>query len=70
MSVKLLVIVIICVKRYPSKYCLMQGRCVICSDLKFEEKKYLKIRITTFKDACVKFVLIVNCPLPYYRGAS
>jgi len=29
MSVKLLVIVIIVFKRYPSTYCLMQGRCFI-----------------------------------------
>jgi len=32
MSVKLLVIVIIVFKRYPSTYCLMQGSCFICSD--------------------------------------
>ena len=36
MSVKLLVIVIIDVKRYPSAYCLMKGSCFICSDLKCE----------------------------------
>jgi len=28
MSVKLLVIVIIVFKRYPSTYCCMQGRCL------------------------------------------
>jgi len=32
-SVKLLLIVIIVFKRYPSTYCLMQGRCFFCSDL-------------------------------------
>jgi len=32
MSVKLLVIVIIDFKHYPSTYCLMQGSCAICSD--------------------------------------
>jgi len=32
MSVKLFVIVIVVFKRYPSTYCLMQGRCFICSD--------------------------------------
>ena len=31
-SVKLLVIVIIAFKRYPSTYCLVQGRCFICGD--------------------------------------
>jgi len=31
-SVKLLVIVIIDFKRYPSTYCLTQGRCFICSN--------------------------------------
>ena len=31
MSVKLLAIVIIDFKRYPSTYCLMQGGCSICS---------------------------------------
>jgi len=36
MSVKLLVIVIIVLKRFPSTYCLMQGSCFIYSDLKFE----------------------------------
>ena len=47
-SVRLLVIVIIDFKRYPSTYSLMQGRCFICS--KFEKKKniYPKIRITYF----------------------
>jgi len=34
MSVKLLVIVIIVFKRYPSTYCLIQGSCFICFDLK------------------------------------
>jgi len=33
MSVKLLVIVIIDFKHYPSTYCLMQGSCFICSIL-------------------------------------
>jgi len=33
-SVKLLIIVIIVFKRYPSTYCLMQGSCFICSDFK------------------------------------
>jgi len=28
----MLVIVIIVFKRYPSRYCLMQGSCFICSD--------------------------------------
>jgi len=32
MSVKLFVIVIIDFYRYPSTYCLMQGRCFICSN--------------------------------------
>jgi len=32
-SVKLLVIVIIDFKSYPSTYCLMQGSCFICSNL-------------------------------------
>jgi len=32
MSVKLLVIVIIVFKSYPSAYCLMQGNCFICSN--------------------------------------
>jgi len=32
MSIKLLVIVIIVFKRYPSTNCLMQGSCFICSD--------------------------------------
>ena len=47
-SVRLLVIVIIYFKRYPSTYSLMQGRCFICN--KFEKLKniYLKIRITSF----------------------
>jgi len=31
-SVKLLVIVIIGFQRYPSTYCLMQGRYVFCSN--------------------------------------
>jgi len=31
-SVKLLVIVIIVFKSYPSTYCLIRGRCVICSN--------------------------------------
>ena len=35
-SVKLLVTVIIDFERYPSTYCLKQGRCFICSDLKFD----------------------------------
>jgi len=35
--VKLLVIVIIDFKRYPSTYCLMQGRCFICNN--FEKLK-------------------------------
>jgi len=34
MSVKLLVIAIIEFKRYPSTFCLMQGRCFICSNVK------------------------------------
>jgi len=34
MSVKLLVIVTIVFKHYPSTYCLMQGRCFICSKFK------------------------------------
>jgi len=29
----LLLIVIIYFKRYPDTYCLMQGRCIICSNL-------------------------------------
>jgi len=33
MSVKLLVIVIIGLKRYPSTYCLMQSKCFISSNL-------------------------------------
>jgi len=32
-SVKLLFIVIIDFKCYPSTYCLMQGRCFICSNI-------------------------------------
>jgi len=32
MSVKLVVIVIVDFKRYPSTYRLMQGRCFICSN--------------------------------------
>jgi len=32
LSVKLLVIVIIVPKHYPSTYCLMQGSCFICSN--------------------------------------
>jgi len=32
MSVKLLVIVFIVFKYNPSKYCLMQGSCFVCSD--------------------------------------
>ena len=49
--IKLLVIVIIDYKRYPSIYCLMQYRCFICS--KYELRKhiiYLNIRITTFNN--------------------
>ena len=48
-SVKLLVIVIVVFKRYPSTYCLMQGSCVICGNLKKLKRIYLKIRIPTFK---------------------
>jgi len=32
MSVKMLVIVIIVLNRYPSTYCLMQGSCFPCSN--------------------------------------
>ena len=39
MSVKLLVIVIIVFKSYPSTYCLMQGSCFVCN--------YNQIRIRT-----------------------
>ena len=46
-SVKLLVIVIIYFKRYPSTYCLMQGRCFILATYK---NIYFKIRVTSFKD--------------------
>ena len=42
MSVKLLVIVIIVLKCYPSTYCLMQGS-LFCSDLKFEKKNSSKL---------------------------
>jgi len=34
--VKLFVIVIIVLKPYPSTYCLMQGSCFICRNLRFE----------------------------------
>jgi len=34
MSVKLLVLVVIVFKRYPSTYCLMQGSWFSCSDFK------------------------------------
>ena len=48
-SVKLLVIVIVVFKRYPSTYCLMQGSCFICSNIEKLKRKYLKIRVTAFK---------------------
>jgi len=48
MSVKLLVIVIIDFKHFPSTYCVMQGSCFISSDF---QNFYFKIRITTFKDS-------------------
>jgi len=46
---KLLVINMIDCKRYPSTYCLMQGRCFICSNFQNLKNIYLKIRINTFK---------------------
>jgi len=42
MSDKLLVIVIIVFKHYPSTYCLMQGSCFICSNVL--KKYFLKTR--------------------------
>ena len=41
-SVKLLAIVIIVFKRYPSTHCSMQGSCVICSKIQNLEKKTLQ----------------------------
>jgi len=38
-SVKLFVIGIIDFQRYPSRYCLMQGRYFICSNFKKLQKK-------------------------------
>jgi len=46
---KLLVINMIDFKRYPSTYCLMQGRCFICSNFQNWKNIYLKIRPTTYK---------------------
>jgi len=43
--VKLLVIVIIVFKRYPSTYGLMQGSCFMCSNFKKFVFVYLKSRI-------------------------
>jgi len=49
LSGQLLVIVIIDFKRYPNTYCLMQGRCFICSQKVYNMKNvYLKIRIKSF----------------------
>jgi len=42
-SVELLGIVIIVSKRYPSRSCLMQGSCFICSNFKHLKNIYLKL---------------------------
>jgi len=63
-SVELLVIVIIVIKRYPSTYCLMQGSCFICINLyicKKNVKLYLKLRITIFKLSVVCLYLNIQC---------
>jgi len=60
-SVKVLFIVIIVFKRYPSTYCLMKGGCFIYRDFEILSEKKLKIRITTFK--CLSF----GDKLSYYR---
>ena len=49
MSVKLLVIVIIDFKRYPSSYCLMQGKCFVCRKYMIECVKILKVQNTKHK---------------------
>ena len=54
-SVQLLVIAIIDFKRYSSTYCLMQGGCFICSDLKVEhfstklESQPLMINVSVYR---------------------
>ena len=57
-SVKVLLIVIIVFKRYPSTYCLMQGRCFYCSDLKFG--KYLPQNCSPLKPPIVRSKQIFN----------
>ena len=46
MPVEMVVIAIIDSNRFPSAYCLMQGRCFTCK--KKPKNIYLKIGITTF----------------------
>jgi len=63
MPVKLLVLVIIVFKRYPSTYCLMQGSCFICRDFWNLNSLSQSLRITTFNIACIRVVFTDNVAL-------
>jgi len=67
MSVLLLVIVIIDSKRYPSTYCLMQGRSFVAT-FEIGKNNYCKIRITTFKIVFLSTLDIYGCRKYDNRG--